>query len=271
MLFEAPGGAARIVLEPTGPGVRLVASGAGGRVVHRAEAVGFSLVEATSEIRPGPAGSPPLVAVLAEGAGGCCRSWHFFTTDASRGLVFLGQAPAAVGRPSLAALARSAETLVLIADPAFDGWAPGLGPDGDLRPPVALRLRAGRLRAEGAAMRRTVAEALGPTCEATRPDGPAGEPPPETVEQAARRIRALPWSPTAEARLARWSLCLVYAGRAVEARRLLGLGWPAHTPGARQLEDRLGVRLACSPYVTAVREANEPGQPFLASECPARS
>ena len=50
-------------------------------------------------------------------------------------------------------------------------------------------------------------------------------------------------------------------------RRLLREAWPPATPGLPETERQLTARLACSPFIAAVRAANAPSAPFLTGRC----
>ena len=52
-----------------------------------------------------------------------------------------------------------------------------------------------------------------------------------------------------------------------EARRLLRTVWPEGVPGLAETERQITARLACSPFIGAVRAANPPGAPYLGGRC----
>jgi hypothetical protein len=184
--------------------------------------------------------------------------------------VLLLEAPAAEGRELLGfllspqgALAAGSVRLgpgevrrspLLAPDPAFGGAGPA----------VPLRVLAGRLVADAEALAAPIAEAMG---AARCPGGPN----PQTVEEAARTLRALPPA-EAEGQARRLAACLVYAARPFEARRLIGHAFPAAESGrARLVEEELTRRIACSPHVAAIRRASPPEKTFLLGRCGASS
>jgi hypothetical protein len=125
-------------------------------------------------------------------------------------------------------------------------------------------------------MRRPVAEALGTACaDMTAPED---MPPPEQrittypdIAAAIAALRARSWTardglhPGVEA--ARLAACLVYAGHASEAQRLLRAAWPDGAPGLAETERQLAARIACSPFAAAVRAANPPRAPYTTAAC----
>jgi hypothetical protein len=68
---------------------------------------------------------------------------------------------------------------------------------------------------------------------------------------------------------ARLAACLVYAGHAAEAQGLLRAAWPEGAPGLAETERQLAARIACSPFVAAVRAVNAPARPLYDRGLPA--
>ena len=206
----------------------------------------------------------------------CCWTLQLFRADAGA-LRHIAALPLGKRDPSEIRLAPpGSAAAILLADAAFDFWEAPISRATDLHPTIPFRWTGRRLEPDVAAMRRPVAAALGTAC--VEMAAPADRPPPEQrvtiypdIATAIARLRDADWSaprgthPGVEA--ARLATCLVYSGHAADAQRLLREAWPSAAPGLPETERQLTARLACSPFVAAVRAANAPGAPFLNGRC----
>lgn len=206
----------------------------------------------------------------------CCWTLHMFRTEAGA-LQHIASLPLGKRDPSEIRLAPpGGEAGMVVADAAFDFWEAPISRSTDLHPSVPFRWSGRRLEPDIGAMRRPLAAALGTAC--VEMAAPADRPPPEQrvttypdLAAAIASLRAGDWGasrglhPGVEA--ARLAACLIYAGHATEAQRLLRDAWPAAAPGLPETERQMTARLACSPFIAAVRAANAPGAPFLNARC----
>ncbi|WP_347542528.1 hypothetical protein [Roseomonas sp. CAU 1739] len=209
----------------------------------------------------------------------CCWTLHLFRADAGT-LQHIGSLPLGKREPSEIRLPPpGGGPSILLADAAFDFWEAPISRSTDLHPTVPFRWTGRRLEPDVAAMRRPVTAALGTAC--VEMAAPADRPPPEQrvttypdLAAALASLRAADWNaqrgthPGVEA--ARLAACLIYAGHAAEAQRLLSEAWPPGSAGLPETERQLAARLACSPFVAAVRAANAPGAPYLSGRCAPR-
>lgn len=205
----------------------------------------------------------------------CCWTLHVFHRGA-QGLEPVASLPLGKREPAVLRLAPPGGPAIRLADAAFDFWDAPLSRAADLHPTIPFRWTGRALEPDRAAMRRPVAAALGTACADMA--APEGLPPPERIissyadpSAAIAALRAGDWSrregihPGVEA--ARLAACLIYAGHAEEAQRLLRAAWPADAPGLAETERQLAARLACSPFASAVRAVNRPGAPYTTAAC----
>lgn len=145
-----------------------------------------------------------------------------------------------------------------------------------LSPPIAWRLRAGRLEPDQQAMRRPLAEALGQGCTLLgQAFDEGGLPHFSDLDQARRELPLGEWgqmpngrrSWRPETEFARRALCLLHMGHGREALALFE-AWPAERPGRPESEAQLRARLLCaSPALAALRAMNGADHPWLAGRC----
>jgi len=271
--LQDAGPAGRITAVPQGQGeaLRLVRAG---RTLWQATAQRFEAFRAGAAI---PLGGDATAIGITGWTGGayCCWTLHLFR-HGPQGLAHLAALPLGKREPDVIRLG----VPIRLADAAFDFWDAPTGRATGLHPTIPFRWTGRALEPDAAAMRRPVAEALGTACADMA--APEGRPPPEQridtyadTDAAIAALRARDWTaregvnPGVEA--ARVAACLIYAGHAPEAQRLLRAAWPEGTPGLAETERQLAARLACSPFVPAVRAANLPGAPYLAHHCDRRS
>lgn len=161
-------------------------------------------------------------------------------------------------------------------DGGFDFWDMAASQGTGLRPPIAWRLRHGRLMPDAELMRRPVAEALGESCTRLGQAFDEGRLPHfSTPEQAMAGLPAGEWgqSPQGrrswrpEAEFARRALCLLHMGHGEAALRLLD-AWPEDRPGRPETLAQLRARLLCaSPALAALRVLNGANHPWLSGTC----
>ncbi len=267
------GSAGRILAAPQGRGevLRLTR---GGQTLFEARAQRFEPFNdgAPVEIAPG-------VAALGftgwTGGAYCCWTLHLFHRG-PQGLAHVGALDLGKREPDLVRLAAPGGAGIRVIDPAFDFWEVPASRATDLHPTVPLRWTGRALQPDIAAMRRPVAAALGTACaDMTEVEG---LPPPAQrittypdIPAAVAALRARDWSaregthPGVEA--ARLAACLIYAGHAEEAQRLLRAAWPEGMRGLPETERQLAARIACSPFAAAVRAANPPRAPYTTATC----
>lgn len=209
----------------------------------------------------------------------CCWTLHLFRQGAG-GLAHIASLPLGKREPVVIRLSPLGGPPVQIADAAFDFWEAPASLATDLHPTIPMRWTGRALEPDVAAMRRPVAAALGTACAEMA--APEDMPPPERriathdgVDAAIAALRAQDWEARPRTRhpgveAARLAACLVYAGHAAEAQRLLRAAWPATAPGLPETERQLAARLACSPFAGAVQAANAPGAPYLGARCAPR-
>lgn len=267
------GAAGRVVAAPQGMGeaLRLTRNG---QTVWQARAQRFEPFRAGAAI---PLGDGATAIGITGWTGGayCCWTLHLFRQGPA-GLAHVASLPLGKRDPEAIRLTPPGGPAVQVADAAFDFWDAPASLATDLHPTVPMRWTGRALEPDIAVMRRPVAAALGTACvEMAAPeDHPAPEQRVRTyadMDAAIAALRASDWGtrqgvyPGAEA--ARLAACLIYAGHAAEAQRLLREAWPAGTPGLAETERQIAARIACSPFARAVRAANAPGAPFLDSRC----
>lgn len=161
-------------------------------------------------------------------------------------------------------------------DGNFDFWDLSASLGTSLRPPIAWRLRYGRLEPDDRAMRRPVAEALGQACTLLSQAFDEGSLPHfSDLDQARRELPRGEWgqmpngrrSWRPEAEFARRALCLLHMGHGQEALALFG-AWPAEQPGRPESEAQLRARLLCgSSALGALRAMNGSNHPWLSGRC----
>lgn len=218
-----------------------------------------------------PVLNSPTIVVSLSGGRGCCSTFLFFQSDRS-GWRHLGSFPVLRQDPRSIPLTDPAtgDTLWL-PDPVMTYWD-GTGPDSwDILPPVAVRLRGGRLAANPAAMRRPLAEALGDACLRRGGNDPVLIPGAEDLAGMLAELADLHRTPRdntlgAGIAYAQRAACLVYFGHAAQAQLLLA-AWPASQPGGEAVATQMRLRLLCSEHIAALREANG-RHPWLDGECP---
>lgn len=205
----------------------------------------------------------------------CCWTLHLFHRG-PQGLAHVAALPLGKREPDLVRLTAPGGAGLRIVDAAFDFWEVPASRATDLHPTVPLRWTGRTLVPDVAAMRRPVAAALGTACaEMTEVEG---LPPPAQrittypdIPAAVASLRARDWSsregshPGVDA--ARLAACLVYSGHASEAQALLRAAWPDGVRGLAETERQLAARIACSPFVAAVRAANPPRAPYTTAAC----
>lgn len=207
----------------------------------------------------------------------CCWTLYLFQRG-PQGLRHIASLPLGKRDPSGIRLAPPGGPPVLLSDAGFDFWEAPASLAADLGPTIPFRWTGRALRPDIDAMRRPVAAALGTACASMMV--PEDLPPPEAriatypgMDAAIAALRARDWRrppgedahPGVEA--ARLAACLIYAGHAPEAQRLLRAAWPEGVPGLAETERQITARLACSPFIEAVRAANPPGAPYLRGPC----
>ncbi|CAH0152071.1 hypothetical protein [Roseomonas sp. CECT 9278] len=202
----------------------------------------------------------------------CCFTLHLFHRG-PQGLAHVASLPLGKREPDIIQLGGPP---IRLADAAFDFWEVPASLATDLHPTIPFRWTGRALEPDIAAMRRPVAAALGTACAdmTAIEDRPPADQRITTYPDAATAIAALraqDWAarrgthPGVEA--ARLAACLVYAGQAPEAQRLLRAAWPEGTPGLAETERQLAARIACSPFAAAVRAANPPRAPYTTAAC----
>lgn len=208
----------------------------------------------------------------------CCWTLHLVRPVEGR-LAHVASLPLGKREPGILRLVPPGATTIRLADAEFDFWEVPASLATDLHPTIPFRWTGRRLEPDRDAMRRPVEEALGTACaDMTAPED---MPPPERriatypdIGTAIAALRSRDWSTQPGARTphpgveaARLAACLIYAGHAGEARRLLHEAWPDGQPGLAETERQLTARLACSPFAAAVRAVNAAGAPFLGGRC----
>ena len=274
------GAAGRLVVSPQGSGGEALRLQRNGRTIWEARDQRF---EPFRDGAPAPIAEGETAIGITGWTGGayCCWTLHLFRPG-PQGLAHIASLPLGKREPDLIRLSPPGGPAIQVVDAAFDFWDAPMSRATDLHPTVPLRWTGRRLEPDVAAMRRPVAAALGTACvDMAAPDG---MPPPEqaittyaSAEAAIATLRARDWNtrpdgaPHPGVEAARLAACLVYSGRAAEARDLLRAAWPAGAPGLAETERQLAARLACSPFAAAVRAANPPGAPFTTARCDRRS
>lgn len=208
----------------------------------------------------------------------CCWTLHLFR-QGERGLAHIASLPLGKREPAILRLVPPGTAAIRLADATFDFWEVPASLAADLHPTIPFRWNGRALEPDRDAMRRPVAAALGTACaDMAAPDD---MPPPEQrvatypdLAGAVAALRARDWAavpardaPHPGVEAARLAACLIYAGHAAEARRLLRDAWPAGRPGLPETERQLAARLACSPFAAAVRAINARGAPYLGARC----
>jgi hypothetical protein len=208
----------------------------------------------------------------------CCWTLHLFRRG-DGGLVHIASLPLGKREPGIVRLVPPGAAAIRLADAAFDFWEVPASLAADLHPTIPFRWTGRALEPDRDAMRRPVAAALGTACaDMTAPED---RPPPEQrigtypdVAGAVAALRARDWAtaladpaPHPGVEAARLAACLLYAGHAAEARRLLHDAWPAGQAGLSETERQLAARLACSPFAAAVRAINARGAPYVGARC----
>ncbi len=268
------GSAGRVAAVPQGMGeaLRLTRNG---QVVWQARAQRFAPFRDGAAI---PIGDGATAIGITGWTGGayCCWTLHLFRRGPA-GLVHLASLPLGKREPDIIRLAPPGGPAIQVADAGFDFWEAPVSLATDLHPTVPFRWTGRALEPDIAAMRRPVSAALGTACVdmAASEDHPAPEQRVTTyadLDAAVAALRARDWTvggggrhPGVEA--ARLAACLVFSGHAAEAQRLLRDAWPAGSPGLVETERQLAARLACSPFIGAVRAANAPRAPYLTGRC----
>lgn len=268
------GAGGRVVAAPLGQGEALRLT-RGGRTVWQAQAQRFAPF---AEGEPVPIGQGQVATGITGWTGGayCCWTLHLFRNDQGR-LHHIASLPLGKRDPEEVRLSPSGGAPgIRLVDAAFDFWEAPVSLATDLNPTIPFRWANGRLEPDVAAMRRPLTAALGTAC--TDMAHREGRPPPEQrvttypdLDAAIAALRAADWQarggrhPGVEA--ARIATCLIYSGHAGEAQRLLRTAWPAGAPGLAETERQVTARLACSPFVSAVRAANAPSAPFTRARC----
>ncbi|NKE15678.1 hypothetical protein GWK15_01870 [Roseomonas oryzicola] len=208
----------------------------------------------------------------------CCWTLHLFRRT-PQGVAHVASLPLGKREPDVIRLAVPGGPAVQVADAAFDFWEAPASLATDLHPTVPFRWTGQALEPDVAAMRRPIAAALGTAC--IEMAAPADMPPPERrvatypdTEAAIADLGGREWSrgpgatgPHPGVEAARLATCLIYSGQAAEARRLLRTVWPEGVPGLAETERQITARLACSPFVAAVRAANPNGAPYVGGRC----
>ena len=276
------------------PARTLLDAGAAGRVEARPRQAGGETLRLTHQGRsrwqaraqrfepfrdgaPVPAGEGVELLGITGWTGGayCCWTLHLFHRSGGT-LSHVASLPLGKREPDDIRLGAIGGPPIQLADAAFDFWEAPISRATDLHPTVPLRWTGRALVPDVVAMRRPVSAALGTACiDMATPDH---RPPPEqrvrtypALDAAIVALRSADWSsregthPGVEA--ARLATCLIYAGHAGDAQRLLRAAWPEGVPGLAETERQIAARLACSPFVAAVREANVQRAPFLGARC----
>jgi hypothetical protein len=267
------GAAGRVVVAPQGMGEELRLT-RGARTLFRTRAQRFASFRDGAVV---PIGDGATAIGITGWTGGayCCWTLHLFRQGPD-GLAHIASLPLGKRDPDEIRLAPPGGPALQLADAGFDFWEAPASLAADLHPTIPFRWTGRALEPDVAAMRRPVAAALGTAC--VEMAAPEDFPPPEQrittyagFDAAVSALRAQDWRrpgrrhPGVEA--ARLAACLVYAGHAAEARRLLREAWPADAPGLAETERQLTARIACSPFAAAVRAANAPGAPLLGGRC----
>ena len=268
------GAAGRVVAVPRAEGDEALRLVRGGQTLWSARAQRF---EAFRDGAPIPIGGGQSAIGITGWTGGayCCWTLHLFRRG-DGGLAHIASLPLGKREPEVVRLTPPGGPAVLLVDAAFDFWDAPMSRAADLHPTIPFRWNGRALVPDLAAMRRPVAAALGAAC--VEMAAPEDMPPPEArqrhypdLEAAITALRAADWSGRAEphpgVEAARLAACLVYAGHAGEARRLLREAWPAGVRGLAETEAQLAARLACSPFAAAVRAVNGAGAPFMGARC----
>jgi hypothetical protein len=265
--------AGRLTAAPQGRGevLRLTR---GGQPVFEARAQRFEPFPDGAAIAAAP--GVALIGITGwTGGAYCCWTLHLFHRG-PQGIAHVASLPLGKREPAVLRLTPPGAPGIVLADAAFDFWDAPSGRATDLHPTIPFRWTGRALQPDVTAMRRPAAAALGTACAdmAAPEDMPAPEQRIATypdIPAAIAALRARDWSarggvhPGVEA--ARLAACLVYAGHAAEAQRLLRAAWPEGAPGLAETERQLAARIACSPFVAAVRAANAPGAPYTTAAC----
>ena len=276
------GAAGRVVAVPQPRGedeeaLRLLRSG---RTVWQAGAQRFAPFRDGSPIPIG-AGETAIGITGWTGGAYCCWTLHLFRRGA-QGLAHVASLPLGKREPDIIRLTPPGGPAIQVADAAFDFWEAPVSLSANLNPTIPFRWTGRALEPDIAAMRRPVAAALSTACIDMA--APEDRPPPEqtiatypSVEAAIAALRGRDWAgppagrePHPGVEAARLAACLIYAGHAGEARRLLHDAWPAEARGLPETERQLAARLACSPFRAAVRAVNAPGAPYTTARCDRR-
>ncbi len=270
------GGAGRVVAEPQGNGEALRLR-RGSRTLWEARDQRFAAFRDGAAIPLGNGGEAIGITGWTGGAY-CCWTLHLFRRTA-QGLAHVASLPLGKREPDVIRLSPPGGPAIQLADAAFDFWEAPASLATDLHPTIPFRWTGRALEPDVAAMRRPAAAALRTACVDMA--APEGMPSPEQrvatfadSEAAIAALRGRDWSrgagtpaPHPGVEAARLAACLIYSGQAVEARRLLRAAWPEGVPGLAETERQIAARLACSPFVAAVRAANPPGAPYVGGRC----
>jgi len=273
-LLEA-GAAGRVVAAPGATDGEVLRLTRGGRRLWQARAQRFEPFRADA---PVPIGGDATAIGITGWTGGayCCWTLHLFR-QGTDGLAHLASLPLGKRDPEEIRLSPPGGPAILLPDAAFDFWEAPVSRAADLSPTIPFRWTGRALEPDVAAMRRPLAAALGTAC--VDMPAPEGQPPPEQrlatypdVAAAIAALRSADWTAGSDRRhpgveAARLAACLIYAGHAAEAQRLLRAAWPEGAPGLAETGRQIAARLACSPFVAAVRAANAAGAPFLGGRC----
>ncbi|MBR0679071.1 hypothetical protein GXW74_01105 [Roseomonas eburnea] len=271
------GAAGRVLVVPQAMDGEVLRLSRRGRTPWQARAQRF---ETFRDGAPVPIGENETALGVTGWTGGayCCWTLHLFRQGA-QGLAHVASLPFGKREPEEVRLSPPGGPAILLSDAVFDFWEAPVSLAADLSPTVPFRWTGRALEPDTAAMRRPVTAALGTAC--TDMAAPEDQPPPEqrfaTYPDSAAAItalRAADWAarPGGRARhpgveAARIAVCLIYAGHADEARRLLRAVWPEGAAGLPETERQIAGRLACSPFRDAVRAVNATGAPFLGARC----
>ena len=267
------GAAGRVAAVPQGMGEEL-------RLTRNGQTLWKTRTQRFTPFRDGapvPIGGDATAVGIIGWTGGayCCWTLHLFHQGAA-GLAHIASLPLGKRDPDEVRLAPPGGSAIQLADAGFDFWDAPVGRAADLHPTIPFRWTGRALEPDIAAMRRPVSAALGTAC--IEMAAPEGFPPPEQrittyadPDAAIAALRAQDWrSPTGRhpgLEAARLAACLIYAGHAAEAQRLLRTAWPDGVPGLPETERQIAARIACSPFAAAVRAANAPGAPLLGGRC----
>jgi hypothetical protein len=271
--LEDAGAAGRITAVPQGRGEALRLTRAG-RTLFETRAQRFAPFRDGAPI-PIAEGVTAIGFTGWTGGAYCCWTLHLFHRG-PQGLAHIASLPLGKREPDIIRLAPPGGPPIRIADAGFDFWEVPASLATDLHPTIPFRWTGRALEPDIAAMRRPIEAALGTACAdmTTIEDQPPAEQRITTYPDAATAIlalRARDWAvrggPHPGVEAARLATCLIYSGQAAEAQRLLRAAWPDGVPGLAETERQIAARLACSPFVAAVRAANPPRAPYTTAAC----